>query len=240
MFRSQVIGRNTAGFALAIFCWIASTGALAQELDFSFVDVELARVDVDQNETFVNGSDSLSLKTDDDTGWRAAFGWQFFRNFHVFGEYTKARNDFDSSFTIAGVSGTVTDDFDLARARAGLGYSLPLKDEFLLYSRVTWDYIDVGSVNVGTLNLGDDDDSGVGFEVGLRWRLMTNLELQGYGRYSDIGDLDAEQGFDDSILGGVKVRWNAFGSEHLAFQMGYEAGDINTMSLGLRYIVSGF
>ena len=41
---------------------------------------------------------------------------------------------------------------------------------------------------------------------------------------------------DDDVLGGFKARWYPFGAEDLTFQVGYEFGEINTFSGGLRFV----
>ncbi len=227
---------RSASLLLALCCWALTPQASARNLDFRFIDVEYSSPDVDESATLSVGADSLRLDTDEDRGYRVAAAWELLFNVHVFGEYAKGENDY--RLTLTGPSGdlSVSDNFDLARGRLGLGYGLPIGERWAVYGRVTWDYIDVDDIGFDTLNLGDEDDNGVGAEIGVRWMLLESVELQGWGRYSDVGDPDVEEGFDDDMLGGFKARWYPFGAEDLTFQVGYEFGEINTFNGGLRFV----
>ena len=117
--------------------------------------------------------------------------------------------------------------------RIRIGDTWPLNEQWAMYSRLTWDYIELDDISVGDADIEDEDDDGVGFEAGLRWLPLTNLELQAYGRYSDVGKLDADNGIDDDILGGVEARW--YITERIAIQAGYEYGDISSYGGGVRF-----
>jgi hypothetical protein len=230
------IRRCAAGLVLVLCGWVGGQEALAENLSYTYIDAEYLRVDLDIDESTTIGTDLLAFETDDDRGYRVAASWELFFNFHLFGEFQKAENDYKTSLTGPAVDTQDAGDFDVTRWRAGVGYGLPLGDRLSVYGRVTYDNIDVESIRIDTITLGDDDDNGVGFEGGLRWLVLQTLELQAYGRYSDVGSMEVGEGFDDDVLGGVQVRWNAFGSEDLAYQMGYEFGDINTLNIGVRFI----
>jgi|GEM_PF-645391 len=230
------MGRRSAILALTLIIGLTVQHAQAENLRFTFIDVEYLRLDIDKKESITSGSDTLTLKTDDDRGYRVAAAWQFFRGFHVFGEFEKAENIFKTRLTGPLLDITNSEKVDVTRSRLGAGYGLPLGGRWLVYSRVTWDHVDVDNLQLGPVSLGNDDDDGTGAEVGLRWQLLPSLELQGYGQYSSVGKYDVDDGFDDDALGGIKIRWNAFGSEDLAFQMGYQHGDMKSYTLGMRFI----
>lgn len=205
----------------------------ADKLSFNYLEGDYLVVDVDIDESVTDGPDSLSIESDDDDGYRVAAAWEFYGHFHLFAEYSTASNDFDALADIGGVVTSASGDFDVVRARGGIGYGWPLNEQWTMYSRMTWDYIELDDIDVAGVSVDDLDDDGVGFEAGLRWLLLPSLELQGYGRYSDVGDLEADDGFDDDLLGGIVARW--YVADQLAFQIGYEYGDIQSFGGGLRF-----
>ena len=210
-----------------------SATARADKLSFNYIEADYQVVDLDVDESISSGADSLSLETDDDSGFQVAGAWEFFGHFHVFAQYSKASNDLEFSLTSGGSTQSLSGDFDVVRARGGIGYGWPLNESWSMYSRLTWDYIELDDFDVGDLSADDTDDDGVGFEAGLRWLLLPSLELQAYGRYSDIGKVDAEEGFDDDILGGIQGLW--YITERFAVQAGYEYGEIKTFGGGVRF-----
>jgi hypothetical protein len=223
-----------ASAALLLTCALLLSGiAYADKLSFNYVEANYQVVDVDIDETVTDGSDSLTLQSDDDDGFDVAGAWEFYEHFHVFAAYSKASNDFEGSAIIGGVTASASGDFDVVRARGGIGYGWPLNEQWTMYSRLTWDYIELDDISVGDLDADSQDDDGVGFEAGLRWLPLSSLELQAYGRYSDVGKLDADNGFDDDILGGIQGRW--YFTERFAIQAGYEYGDISSYGGGLRF-----
>lgn len=224
-------GAVYALFALAL---ALSGGAQADKLRFNYIEANYQIVDVDIDETITTvGGDSLTIESDDDDGFAIAGAWEFYNHFHLFAAYSTASNDFEGTAVIGGVTTSASGDFDVVRARAGIGYGWPLNEQWAMYSRLTWDYIEFDDISVGAADIEDEDDDGVGFEAGLRWLPLTNLELQAYGRYSDVGKLDADNGIDDDILGGVEARW--YITERIAIQAGYEYGDISSYGGGVRF-----
>jgi hypothetical protein len=232
---TMTVDRTIYASAGAVFAFtlLLSGAAHADKLSFNYVEANYQVVDVDIDETVSDGSDTLSLQSDDDDGFDIAAAWEFYGHFHVFAAYSKASNDFEGIATIGDQTVTASGDFDVVRARGGVGYGWPLNEQWTMYSRLTWDYIELDDISVGDLEAEDQDDDGFGFEAGLRWLPVSNLELQAYGRYSDVGKLDAENGFDDDVLGGIQGRW--YITEQFAIQAGYEYGDITSYGGGLRF-----
>lgn len=231
----MTVDRTTYGSASALLVWtlMFSGGAYADKLSFNYVEANYQVVDVDIDETVADGTDSLSLQSDDDDGFEVAGAWEFYGHFHVFAAYSNASNDFEGIASVGGVVTAASGDFDVVRARGGIGYGWPLNEQWSMYSRLTWDYVELDDISVGDLEAEDQDDDGVGFEAGLRWLPLPSLELQAYGRYSDVGKLDADNGFDDDVLGGIQGRW--YVTERIAIQAGYEYGDISSYGGGLRF-----
>ena len=229
----QLQPARTLLLALMASLLAISSTAQADKLSFNYIAADYQVVDLDIDESASFGGDSLSLETDDDDGFQIAGAWEFYDHFHVFAQYSKASNDLDFSVTSGGSTVTTSGDFDVVRARGGIGYGWPLNDRWSMYSRLTWDYLELDDFDIGGFSTDDTDDDGVGFEAGLRWLVLPSLELQAYGRYSDVGKVDTDNGIDDDLLGGIEGRW--YFTERFAVQAGYEYGDIKTFGGGLRF-----
>ncbi len=221
---------------LAACTIFASNIALARNLDFTYIDVEYITEDPDKNETFTLDGNTVRFDTDVDRGYNIGGAVQIYRGLFIFGHYMTAENDFTARISGPGGDFRIDDKFDLARARIGAGYRFLLRDNLAVYGKVSWDYIDIDDITISTVNLGDDDDSGVGFQGGVRWLALPSVELEAFGRYTDVGDTDVDDGFDDDVLGGFHARWYPFGAEDFNFQVGYEWGEINTFSGGIRFV----
>jgi hypothetical protein len=225
-----------AAALLALLTSLTGPAALARNLDFTYIDLEYITEDPDKNDTFALNGSTVTFDTDVDRGYNIGGALQIYRGLFVFGHYMTAENDYTATITGGGTDIRIDDKFDLARARVGAGYRFLLTDSFAVYGKVSWDYIDIDDISIGALNLGDDDDSGVGFQGGVRWMALPSVELEGFGRYTDVGDTDVDEGFDDDVLGGFKARWYPFGAEDINFQVGYEWGAINTFAGGVRWV----
>lgn len=228
-------GVSCAGLLLSLGALAAAPQAFADKLDFNYIQGDYVLVDLDiHDRTDVDGY-PVEIITNDDDGAMVSGAWQFFGHFHVYGEYSDASNDLEVTTTQGGLADTEPGDFDIIRARAGVGYGWPLNDNWTMYSRLTWDHIKLDNIRAGGVDIGDTDDDGVGFEAGVRWLVYPELglELQGYGRYSSVGDVRLDEGdFDDDYLAGIDGRW--YLTDQLSLQLRYEFGDIKTFGGGLR------
>jgi hypothetical protein len=236
--RAKDIQMNTPNRTLALALAAALVMPLAAQArnDFNYIEANYINVDLDFSGTVEEDGFIFGAETDADSGFQIGASWQFWENFHVFGEYSNASQDlelsymngeykpFDSELTAKG-------DFDVIRARIGIGYAMEVSPEFLAYGRVSYDYAEIGSIKVEGLDLGDVDDNGFGGELGALWNIGTQFQLQGHVRYSSIGDVIED--FDSDVLFGVAARW--FFMDQFALQGGYEFGEINTWNVGVRF-----
>lgn len=224
---------------------VATTASVqARETDFNYVDARVGIFDLDYSESLVLGADSISLETDDDVSFDATGAWQpwkgasaWYQGVHLFGALGIAQNDLDGSVTVGGVTTSASGDFDIFRARGGLGYGYDISDQWNLYGRLTWDYVELDDISLGGTDLGDVDDNGVGFEAGARWLVQDNFELQLYGRYTDVGSIANDGGddfeADDDALIGVEGRW--YFADRWALQVNGEFGDSSLYGAGVRF-----
>lgn len=189
---------------------------------FSYIEANYYRVDVDDGEEFsFSGSN----------GWQlgGSFQWD---GHYVFGEYSQADQDFD--FSDDALDELFTGDFDLVRWRVGVGHALSFNDMFTVYGQLSWDRTEFNNLRVNGINIGSDQDDGIGAEIGGIAALMPQVQLQGWIRYTEVGGLDdVDGGLDDDWLFGLEARW--FVTQNFALQAGYEYGDISTWNAGIRF-----
>lgn len=221
--------RVLAATAVATLALPAAAGA--RDLDFNYVEANYINVDADINERFVDDVGFFGLESDTGGGLHVAAAVEIWNGFHLFGEYSQAEQDLDlieDNFLFRG-------DFDVIRWRAGVGFSAPMSDLMKVYGRVTFDSAEFQDQTIEGQNLGSDKDDGLGAEAGLLWAASRELHLQGYVRYTEVGEIDLEQfdTFDSDLLAGVFARW--YLTEQFAMQLGYEGGAISTGFLGVRF-----
>lgn len=214
--------------ALAIAAAVALPVAAHARNDFNYFEVNFISVDADFSDSFVEDGVTVSAKTDSDTGFQVAGSWEVWEGIHLFGEYSSAGQDV--TFTENGER--LKGDFDIIRWRIGAGYAMPVTPEFKVYGRISYDYAEIDSIKIGGENLGGDDDNGFGAELGGLWDVAPAFQLQGWVRYSAVGDILED--FDNDVLFGASGRW--FVTDQVAVQGGYEYGEISTWNIGVRFV----
>ncbi|MGB5208892.1 MAG: hypothetical protein WBN31_05185 [Gammaproteobacteria bacterium] len=228
------------GISVAMTLALASllAGPASAEISFSYAEANYINVDTNLagRITDTAANTDVRLGTSDDSGFEVGGAWEFYRNVHVFGEYSKAKNDVGITGTVLGVPLNASGDFDVIRWRAGLGYAYPINEVLTAYGQVSYDYIEFDNFDLsdgdGSLNT---DDSGAGVEGGLRFAPFEPSELYAYVRYSSVGDfeVDSNSGFSDDILYGFGGRF--FVTDRIGLQIGYEVGQIDTLNVGARF-----
>jgi hypothetical protein len=221
--------RVLAATAVAMLALPATVGA--RDLGFNYVEANYINVDADIDERFVDDVGFFALESDTGGGLHVAAAVEIWDGFHLFGEYSQAEQDLDlieDNFLFRG-------DFDVVRWRAGAGFSAPMSDMMQVYGRLTFDSTEFRDQTIEGQNLGSDKDDGLGAEAGLLWAASRELHLQGYVRYTEVGEIDLEEfdTFDSDVLAGVFARW--YLTEQFAMQLGYEGGAISTGFLGVRF-----
>lgn len=220
--------------ALLLAAFLLAPASATADVSYTYLELDYVNVDTDLSERVADTDVDARLKTDDDGGFRLGGSWNFYDNWHVFGEYQQAENDIDIDGTVTGTPINASGDFDVTRWRLGAGYAYPLKPELSLYGRLSYDYIEFDDVDVTGVDDLDTDDDGLGAEAGVRWFAATPFELQGYVRYTSVGDVetDDEDEFDNDVLVGVSARY--YFKDMYGIQAGYEIGEINTFNIGAR------
>ena len=212
--------------------------------DRSFLDLRLLGT-MDGGGFREDGGDagSLSGSVDDGLGWGLRGAWEFAPRWHLYGEWGVSNTSLEVKLR-DGAGATLQSkdsDFDMTRASFGVGYSWPVGQDWDIYGRVTWDYIEYGDFDdlnlegLDRVSIGDEDDSGVGATFGARW-YGGAWELEGWGRYTQVGELTQDGNdveFDNDFGGGARAVYH-FGDSWSA-GADYELADIDTWSAFVRY-----
>lgn len=148
-----------------------TAAAAAEGFSYNHANAGYSRIDVDDVD--VDG-DLLG----------ASVSFEVSDSFFVFGAYGTGDLDGDLGINV-----------DYSRAGIGLGHHLPLADRLDLVSRVSWEWAEIE-----VPFFGDEDDTGYGLGVGLRYASTPQLELNGGLTYVDFGDGADDTGVD---LGGL-------------------------------------
>lgn len=219
--------------ALALGLFLA--GSATAEITYNYLDLDYVNIDVDVTESVVDSELTGSVDTDSDAGFRVAGSWQFYENWHMFGDYSIGENDIDISGTFEDSSVGVSGSFDVTRWRVGIGYGYPVNPDLSLYGRLSYDGIEFDEFDIAGINdIATTDDSGIGAETGVRWLAADPFELQGYVRYTSVGEIDVNEddSFERDVLFGVTARY--FFNDTIGAQAGYEIGEIDTWNLSAR------
>ena len=225
----------TKGLPLVLLL-AAASNLHAADIDFNYVQDTIGIFDLDVDESFAVGTEQISIESDEDVSYDFEGAWQpwkgagdWFGNVHFFAALGTTENDLEVRALAVSVDGSV----DIFRLRGGVGYGYPLNEQWNLYGRVTWDYVELEDLNLGGASADDVDDDGIGLEGGARWAFAEDWEVQGYLRYTDVGELDDDGEADDDILVGINGRW--YFADRWAVTAGGEFGETILYGAGVRF-----
>lgn len=228
----RAIWKSLPAIPLLLFAAATQAG----EISYNYVEADYISADLDFSERVTDTGVDARLSTGDDDGFRIGGAWNIYGNWHVFGDYSNADQDVDASGNVGGVDLSASGDFEITRWRAGVGYAWPVNDRWSLYGRVSYDAIEFEDFSFAgaDVQIDDTDDDGLGAEAGARWLVADPFELQGWVRYTSVGDVDVDNddAFDEDLLVGLGARWNI--NERFGVQAGYETGEIDTWNIGAR------
>lgn len=214
----------------------APTSATAQDLSFNYLEGGFIAGfinDVEESPVFTQNG-TLELENDSGGGGFIGGAWQFFENIHLFSEYSLISQELE----ISDGSNTNEGDYDVVRWRIGIGYAYAYSPMASLYGRLSFDSAEIKDVQVPEFDLDASvDGDGIGGELGMIWAATPVIHLQGYVRYTSVGELVTEGSdtfFDSSTLISLNGRW--YFRPNIALFTGYEFGKITTWNLGVRYI----
>lgn len=229
--------RKPAKLALAVLLLagvLLAGAASAQEVRYSWFEIAFVNQEVDITGTASNPllNQTVDIATKDGGGVRFRGSFGTWHNLYAFFDYNSVDPDVDAVVTNDQGVFPATDEFDLTTIRGGIGYRLPLRFSTDLYGELTYDSLDYDFGSFAGENF-DTGDQGGGAAVGVRHMLGDNVEIRAQARYTTVGsvDLDTLEVDDDTLfsvgLGYTFVRG-------LSLSLDYEAGEINTWSVGFR------
>ena len=216
----------------ALLIWMPE--GIAADFHYTYVEADWIRVDADVSANIndpASGTDAR-ISTEDDSGFKLGGAWQFAGRWHAFGEYSSSDQDAEINGTLLGQPVAEGTGFDINRARIGVGYAWPFRQRFDLYGRVSFDWTEVDNIKLAGLDIGDNDDTGPGFEIGSHWAPWRGLELDLSLRYTDVGEIKEGGDIDQDVLAGLDVRW--WFSDRWGLQLESEFGEIKTLGAGVR------
>ena len=216
----------------------ASSGALAQDVRYSWFEVSFIQQDISQEGSMPTPVPGQSVDIDATDGhgikFRASFGtW---RNLFAFVDFNSSDITVDALVTNTGGSFEGTDEFDYTAIRGGVGLKWSMSERADIYGAVSYDSadFDFGSFAGENFDTGDKD---VGAEVGYRSMIGDKFEIRLRARYTNVGAVDLSTGvLDSDTLFGV-----GFGYElvrGLSLIGDYEAGEFSSWNIGFRLDLS--
>jgi hypothetical protein len=153
--------------------------------------------------------------------------------FFFAGEYRSSIIDVDAFVQSQLDEARVGGRFDLSSSSLGFGLRQELARNFdvevmAFYDSVTFDFGSFAGENF------DVSDSGAGARLGFRWNPTRAFELFGGARYSQVRKpLLTERTLTSDTTFQAGIRWFFF--EGLGAGVGYESGDVETVTLSLRF-----
>jgi hypothetical protein len=228
-----MIRRPIAGPLLAVTALIVQSAA-ASDLSYTFIDFQAI-----SNSTDFTGSQSpvpaqtVDVVTEDGDGIAIAGSVAIGERFFFDGGFLTSIVDVRGVISNPFVSTEVTDNFDLIQSRFGLGYQREIRPNLDLVFAISYDSMEFDFGSFAGENF-DMQDSGAGARIGFRYNPRPELELYGHAHFSAVGEADLTLGeFDSDTRLRLGVLWYFF--EDLGIGFDYEAGEVNTFSISMRF-----
>jgi hypothetical protein len=225
--------------AVAVLLFVtASSGALAQDVRWSWFEVSFVLQDISEQGTMASPVPGQTVDIDATDGngikFRASLGtW---KNLFAFVDFNSSDITVDAVVTNSGGMFPGTDEFDYTAIRGGVGLKWSMSETTDIYGAVSYDSADF---DFGSF-AGEDFDTGekdVGAEIGFRSMFGDKFEFRLRARFSNVGVVDLSTGvFDSDTLFGI-----GFGYElirGLSIVGDYETGGFSSFNIGFRLDLS--
>jgi len=213
----------------------AITPAKAQDVRYSFLDMSYMAQDVDRtgSQTPIPGQ-TVDYNATDGHGIRFRGSIGTWHNMYLFIDYGSTDIDLDA-FVVSPLipqGQTVSDEFDLTTIRGGVGLKYSIGTATDVYGEVTYDSsdFDFGSFALENFDLGEKD---IGGALGVRRMMNDNIEVRGWARYTNVGDINLDAlVFDPDVLFGAGFGWQLV--RGLSIVGDDESGEFASWSIGIR------
>lgn len=225
---------NFVRIFVALLIPIIWSGAMAQDLRYSWFEISFVGQDIDKSgsQTDVGLGQTVDVSATDGNGikFRGSFGtW---KNLFAFMDYSSS--DIDVSALVSNAQGQfpAEDEFDFTTVRGGVGLRWSLTPKTDIYGAVAYDSTDFDFGSFAGENF-DTDFQDVGVTIGVRSMLSAEIELRAHARHTAVGDVDLNTGaMESDTLYGV-----GFGFElvrGLSITGDYESGIFSNWNIGFR------
>jgi hypothetical protein len=225
---------RTARRVIALLAASTTAPAVASDLSYSFLDFGGLNVTAAATGTQspAPGQTVTAVAGDGDgigVGGSVGIGNRFF----VAGTFESSIVIVDSTITSPLATAFVTDNFDLITTTISFGFLHELASNFDISAEISYDTSDYDFGSVAGENF-DMAEGGVGAKVGVRWNPRPPFEIFAYARTSAVGEVDLTNFvFESAPSFGAGLRWYFF--EDLGLGFDYEAGDVDTFMLSMRF-----
>jgi hypothetical protein len=206
----------------------------ASELSYTFMDFQAVdnTVDLTGRQSPVPGQ-TVDIAVTNGDGIAVAGSVAAGEHFFFGGSFSTSIIEVQGVVTSPLATVRVENEFDLVFSTLELGYQREIADNLdfvaeLIYETANYDFGSLAGENF------DLDDAGVGALLGFRWNPVPIFELSASARQSPVGtpSLTRRELTEDTLVA-VGMRWYFF--EDLALGFDYEAGEIETFAITLRF-----
>ena len=206
---------------------------MAQEVNYSWLDLSFTGQDVDRQGTQVPiPGQTVDIDATDGNGVRFRGSIGTWHSLYFFVDYHSADIGVDVVVTNAQGTFLASDEFDLTTIRGGVGLKYSIGFNTDVYAAVTYDSFDFDFGSFAGEQF-DTDDQDIGATLGIRSMMTDDLELRAYARYSNHANMDLNTlEFDTGELFGAGFGWEIV--RGLSIVGDYESGEFDTWLLGFR------
>ena len=225
---------NSVRIFVALLLPIIWSGAMAQDVRYSWFEISFVGQDVDKSgsQTDIGLGQTVDVSATDGNGIKFRGSLGTWKNLFAFMDYSSS--DIDVSALVSNAQGQfpAEDEFDFTTVRGGVGLRWSLTPKTDIYGAVAYDSTDFDFGSFAGENF-DTDFQDVGVTIGVRSMLSDEIELRAHARHTAVGDVDLNTGaMESDTLYGV-----GFGFElvrGLSITGDYESGIFSNWNIGFR------
>jgi hypothetical protein len=221
---------------LATFLLLAVGNTVAaQEIRYSWIDMSFMGQDIDRAGSLTPlPGQTVDIAVTDGAGVRFRGSIGTWRNFYLMVDYGSTDIDLTGTVTNTdtGFIQEFADEYDVTSIRGGIGLKYTILDATDIYGEITYDSLSFDFGSFAGENF-DMDRQDIGASLGVRTLIGRKFMVDVRGRYTDVGDTNLTTGIlDPDTLFGIGVAWEVI--RGLSIVGDYEAGEINSWSIGFR------
>jgi hypothetical protein len=208
---------------------------MAQEVRYSYLDMSFMSQDVGESgmQMPVAGQ-TVDYDAADGNGIKFRGSVGTWHNMYLFLAYSSTDIDLTALIVspLIPLGQTAVDEFDLTTIRGGVGLKYTIADATDAFFEISYDSadFDFGSFALENFDTGEKD---IGAALGARHMVNDDLEVRGWGRYSNVADVDLNTlNFDSDTLFGAGFAWQLIRGFSIIGD--FESGKSASWSIGFR------